>query len=101
MGRQLFLVAEALLFTAVLSLSWGIVRRGFARLSISLPALGLISSTALGVVLLGVNFGLTQIWGPSFTALYRLSGVAFVGAIAIYLLCLMARRTAPSASEPS
>lgn len=100
MRTLLFLAAEALLFTALLSVSWLVVKRAFALLGVTVARLGLVALPVLWAVLFGINVALTRLWGPSFTALYRLSGWVLLASIALFVLCLFVRRR-PAAGEPS
>jgi hypothetical protein len=97
----LFLAAESLLFTAALSLSWLVVKRAFALVGVMVGRLGLVALPVTWVVLLAVNFGLTRVWGPSFTALYRMSAMALLGSLALFVLCAVLRRARPAGAEPS
>lgn len=81
-----------MLFTATFVVSWFVLTRALARLGARVAPVGRIVWPLIWILILAADIAFTHLWGPSFTALYHMSGWALFGSLALWATSLILLR---------
>lgn len=96
----IFFAIESLALSAVLLCSWLLLIHALKKLGATMPATSKVTGLLIWIVVFGVDVTLTKKWGPQFTALYFIAGMAGLVALSIYAISVLCRITHKTGARP-
>lgn len=96
----IFFAIESLALSAVLLCSWLLLSHALKKLGAVMPATSKITGLLIWIVVFTIDVVLTKRWGPQFTALYFIAGMAGLVALSVYVISVLRRITPNTGARP-